>query len=220
MPPRTRYRNQVNRRLAALMFFLALVVADVFVWRQVEAPQELSVRVLMPGAVLVTAPSGRTLLYGAGPDASILRALGEALPYGERRLDIIVEAAPATAEAGGLPSVLARYRVGALINAGEAPSAALAAAESGAGLAPRGAARGMRLELGGAEADVLFPDRDVSGASAAEQVVVLALRAASSTVLLDDAPAALEPYLVKLNENEPIPGLVISTSTPAGAYRF
>jgi hypothetical protein len=78
----------------------------------------------------------------------------------------------------------------------------------------------MRLELGGALAEVLFPDRDVSGASSAEQVAVLELRSGTATILLDDAPSALEPYLAQINESEPAAGLVVSTSTPAGVWRF
>jgi beta-lactamase superfamily II metal-dependent hydrolase len=206
------------RRLAAILLLGVLLVADALIGKFLWAPRAFSVRVLAPGAVLVTAPSGRTLLYGAGKDASILRALGAALPYGDRRIDIVVEAAPAAAEAGGLPSVLARYQVGMLLSAGERASGALAAAESAAGIAPIAASRGMMLDLGGAAAEILFPDRDVSGASAAYQIVVIALRSASTTLLLDDAPSQLEPYLAKLNKNELLPELVISTSTPAGSY--
>jgi beta-lactamase superfamily II metal-dependent hydrolase len=209
-----------RRRALALGALAALIAVNGVVWREALAPARLVVRVLEPGAVLVRSPSGRTLLYGAGPDASILRALGSALPYGARRIDVVVEAAPAGAQAGGLPSVLARYRVGMLISAGEQGSAALSAAESAARISPTIAARGMRLELGGALAEVLFPDRDVSGASSAEQVAVLELRSGTATILLDDAPSALEPYLAQINESEPAAGLVVSTSTPAGVWRF
>ncbi|MBU6321194.1 MAG: hypothetical protein KGI78_00300 [Patescibacteria group bacterium] len=106
----------------------------------VRAP--LGVEALAAGqgsASLVRLPNGRVVLVGAGKDASIARALGEALPFWGRHIDALVLPDESAAVAGGAPFVLARYRVGALLvrsgSATPAREAALTAAARAAGVA-------------------------------------------------------------------------------------
>lgn len=100
-----------------------LIAANVSLYRAVFAPRSLEVSVLDVGekgsAALVRTPDNMTILINAGPDASILRALGGALPLWQRRIDAVVLAGEKTALAGGLPDIERRYRVGAIVRAGD-----------------------------------------------------------------------------------------------------
>ncbi len=96
--------------------FLAggLLLANVSLYRAIFAPHALQVRVLDVGkgdATLVRTPDGATLLIDTGPDASILRALGTALPPWQRTIDAVILTNAKKPSAGGLPDVLSRYRV-------------------------------------------------------------------------------------------------------------
>ena len=105
------------------LLLIVLVEANFFLYSTLFAPKELSVAVLDVGkgsAVLLRTPSGATLLIDAGPDASILRALGEALPMWERRIDAVALTAAAGAAAGGLPEVASRYHTSAPVRFGTA----------------------------------------------------------------------------------------------------
>ena len=122
-----------------MLSIIALVGANVYLYRAVFAPRVVIVELLSVGkgaALLVRMPRGGAVLVGAGPDASIVRALGQALPPWQRRLDALVLPAPTLATSGGAPFVLERYRVGTLLRSSEqgAPTreAALAAAASAA----------------------------------------------------------------------------------------
>lgn len=100
-----------------------LAFANISVYRADLASRAPEVRVLEAGGkgstALVRARSGRTILVNAGPDAGILRALGEALPLWQRRIDVVILTSGATALAGGLPDVERRYRVGAIMRFGD-----------------------------------------------------------------------------------------------------
>ena len=71
-------------------------------------------------ATLVRSPNGKTVLIDTGPDASILRALGSALPLWQRRIDAVVLTSSAARSAGGLPAVQSRYRISKIIHIGNA----------------------------------------------------------------------------------------------------
>lgn len=109
------------RKRYLLLATLLLVGANLFVYSALFEREEVVVTTLSVGgeksgsALLVRAPGGHALLVNAGPDASILRALGEALPPWQRHLDALIILTPALAEAGGAPFVLERYRVSRLL---------------------------------------------------------------------------------------------------------
>jgi beta-lactamase superfamily II metal-dependent hydrolase len=100
-----------------------LILANVIIYRTIFATPLLTVSVLDVGegggensATLVRTPGGATLLIDTGPDASILRALGTALPPWQRSLDAVILTSDKKASVGGLPDVLNRYRVGQQIS--------------------------------------------------------------------------------------------------------
>ncbi|MDO8407913.1 MAG: hypothetical protein Q7S95_01605 [bacterium] len=138
-----------------LWIFLALLaVANIFVYWSISASSSLVAERLSAGegsAVLIRAPGGRAVLVGAGPDASILRALGEALPPWQRSLDALILLDVSANGEGGAPFVLERYRVAHLLRAVERGTptreAALASAASAAHVGVKEIPQGAGLIL-------------------------------------------------------------------------
>lgn len=98
-----------------LLLFVVLIAGNVSVYREIFAPEILNVSVLEVGkkgsAVLVQSPNGKIILIDAGPDASILRALGKELPPWQRKIDAVLLTSEKSSAAGGLPDVLSHYKV-------------------------------------------------------------------------------------------------------------
>jgi len=97
-----------------ILFFI-LLVANFFIYQSLFAPHITEVTVLEVGekgdAILVRTPNGKTLLIDTGPDASILRALGAALPMWQRRIDAVALTSEKTVQIGGLSDVKIRYLI-------------------------------------------------------------------------------------------------------------
>lgn len=77
------------------------------------------------GATLIETPGGRQVLVDAGGSGRRLRtALGDALPFWDRRIDLLVLTGESASHTAALPDVLARYRFDAVMApAGMAPPA-------------------------------------------------------------------------------------------------
>ncbi|HCR52445.1 TPA: hypothetical protein DIV48_02230 [Candidatus Kaiserbacteria bacterium] len=212
-----------------VVVLVAFVAGNVLVYRTAFALPVLEVRVLdtdKDNAVLVRSPSGTTLLINAGKDAGILRELGSALPMWHRNIDSIVLTTVSADSSGGLPHIMERYRVSALVRpraeGTRSQEAALAAAASAQrGLRHFTAERGQRFSLGdGAYADVLWPPNTASALNTADGAVVLRISYGSTSILIqNDLPPRAAAWLAVLNAGFPPPDLVISSSsTPASMY--
>lgn len=97
-----------------VLVFIGLLIANVKVYQTIFAEPVLTVSVLEAGksnAVLIKSPGGKTVLIDTGSDASILRALGSALPMWQRKIDAVILTSPKKTFAGGLPDVMNRYHV-------------------------------------------------------------------------------------------------------------
>jgi beta-lactamase superfamily II metal-dependent hydrolase len=98
-----------------VVILVVLVAANVYFYRALFTSDNLEIKVLDVGekgsATLVRAPGGATILIDTGPDASILRALGTALPPWQRRIDLVILTSTKKSSVGGLPDVLSRYKV-------------------------------------------------------------------------------------------------------------
>jgi competence protein ComEC len=155
-------------------------------------------------AILVEAPSGATLLVDGGPDPDLtLGRLGEALPFYQRRIDIVLLTHPHQDHVGGLVEVLRRYRVGLVLDSGRAfdnPSYARFLELAGDRL--RNARAGQQLDLDGrttlsilypsqTDADGPLPDEDINNAS----VVALLRCDGFSALLTGDAEGPVEARL-------------------------
>lgn len=104
---------------------VALALANVFIFQAVFATPALTVTIAAAGkgsVAIVRIPSGQTILVDTGSDASVLRALGTTLPPWQRHLEAVILTSDKAAQAGGLPSVTARYHVSEVIHLGTAAS--------------------------------------------------------------------------------------------------
>ncbi len=102
------------KRLYFIVCFV-LLIANIQIYRTIFAPRVLEMQTLDVGkgdATLVRMQNGATILIDTGPDASILRALGSALPPWQRKIDIVILTGTKKSVIGGLPDVLNRYTVG------------------------------------------------------------------------------------------------------------
>ena len=94
------------------VLLLILIAANVCVYQTIFAPHTLQIFVLDVGkgnSVLVQTPNKKTILVDAGPDASILRAIGTSLPEWQKDIDDIILTSAKTSFTGGLPEVLQKY---------------------------------------------------------------------------------------------------------------
>lgn len=205
-----------------------LIAANVFVYRAVDMPRVLVITMLEVGkshAVLVQSPSGKTLLIDAGRDASILRALGSALPAWQRQIDAVILTSSSITAAGGLPEVMSRYRISTLIRSGaqwsRSQESVLADAINAEwGLRKIIAQRGERLALGdGVYIDILWPDRDSSFARPVDGTLALRISYGTTSFLIqNNLPPRINKWLDTLDANLPLPNMSISSTTPAGVY--
>ncbi len=185
-------------------------------------------------AILVVAPSGATMLVDGGPDPDVtLRRLGAALPWWQRTIDVVVLTHPHQDHVGGLPAVLQRFEVHAVLDGGRSyPNPAYARllelVARDPGVAYRLARAGSTVSLdrrtavtllypGQDDAAAPLPAGDINNAS-----VVGLLRLGRFTALLTgDAEAPVEALLAARDELTPVDVLKVghhgsnSGTTPA-----
>lgn len=187
---------------------LVLLGANILLW-SVPVPQGLTVSFLNIGqgdAILITGPTGVQVLVDGGPDSSVLREVGQQLPFWDKTLDAVVATHPDQDHIGGLPDILNRYEVGTILEPGiDNTTRAWIAfvdatnAELQSGARHMLARRGMRITLGGgAYADLLYPASDVSAVKDTNSgsVVMRVQYGATSFMLTGDAPAEVEQKVI------------------------
>jgi competence protein ComEC len=113
-------------------------------------------------AALIEAPSGQRILVDGGPSGeAVTDALGRALPFYDRRIDLVVLTHPQADHMAGLPAVLDRFDVGGLMTTRFTNSTALYDEWQLAGASDvrrATATRGQWIDLGdGARLTVLNP---------------------------------------------------------------
>src|SRR3989344_6613268 len=105
------------------LVFVGLLIGNVKVHQTIFAEPLLTVSVLEAGkghVILIRSPSRKTILIDTGSDASILRALGGALPMWQRKIDTVILTSSAARSADGLSVVQSRYHVAKIIRIGDA----------------------------------------------------------------------------------------------------
>lgn len=117
-----------KRERLAVGLLGALVVFDAVLWYLVagraSAGGNLELDFLNIGqgdSELIQLPNGREpihILVDGGPDASVLRELGAALPPGDRYIDLVLMTHPQLDHFGGFVDLLERYDVGAFLGNG------------------------------------------------------------------------------------------------------
>lgn len=160
-------------------------------------------------SILVEGPTGTQMLVDGGPDRSVLRQLPKVMRLFDRRIDLIVETHPDKDHIAGLTDVFDRYRISYFMSPGIPNSTAAAkgleeAEASEPNVQAFIARRGMRIHLGGgAYADVLYPDRDVSkGPTNEGSIVMHVVYGMTSFMLTGDAPMDVEEHILALDAND------------------
>jgi competence protein ComEC len=173
----------------------ALAVCAILVWKAgVDRPDgRLSMTVLETGGgqgVLITSPTGRSILVGGGAEATPLReSISRRLPLFHRSLDWLILGASDSDSLAGLRDISEHLSIEAGLICGEprAPwSVSLLAELAAAGTKLEPAASGQRLELGG--------DATLEVLHASDEGCLLLVRHGRSSVLL--APG-IEPESVE-----------------------
>jgi competence protein ComEC len=157
-------------------------------------------------AIYIEGPTGIQVLIDGGPDKTVLSELGEAMPFYDRTLDILIATHPDKDHIAGFIDVLDRYEVSYFFEPGiGSDTAAYAALKSAVaqeeGLQKIFPRKGMILELGeGARLEVLFPDRDIFKGETNTMSVIAVLRYGKTCFLFSgDAPKQVERYILALH---------------------
>ena len=199
----------MQKRHTLYLLVAAFLAVNAVVWGAVLKTHEeprLTVSFLDVGqgdAILIEGPTGIQMLIDGGRDRAVLRELPKAMGFLDRSLDVVVETHPDADHIGGLPSVFERYAVGRFLEPGipndtNATFALIDAVQKEPGIETAIARSGQRILLGGgAYADILFPDRDVSTYETnTGSIVMRVVYGDTSFMLTGDAPSEIEDYLV------------------------
>lgn len=196
---------------ALLLLVLILLLGNgsvALLYAKGTSPRELTVSFLDVGqgdAILIEGPTGIELLVDGGKDRSVLRELPRVMGPLDRSIDMVLATHPDADHIGGLPDVLARYRVSSVLMPARGTDSPQAARFADAiAKEPNASGRivesGQRIHLGGgAYADVLYPDenaatlRETNDASVMLRVVY----GETEFLLTGDAPAWAEDRVVK-----------------------
>lgn len=187
------------------VFILVLIALCAIVFT-VPTPKGLTVSFLDVGqgdAIFIQTGDGVELLIDGGPDSSVLRGLGNQMPFWDRRIDAVVATHPDKDHIGGLVDVLKRYSVGTIVESGVSHDTSFtrsfengSQSENAARILAR---RGMRLQLGkDVHADVLYPTSDVSKLKEtnAGSIALRVVYGETEFMLTGDAPSSVEKLLV------------------------
>jgi competence protein ComEC len=209
--------------------FAVLLGLNAYVWSlflYVPAPH-LTVAVLDIGqgdSIYVEGPTGIQMLVDGGPDHSVLRQLPKEMRFFDRSLDLMVETHPDKDHIAGLTDVLGRYQVSYFMSPGIPGSTATAqglehAVSQEPGMRSLTARRGMRIHMGGgAYADVLYPDHDVSKGETNEGSIVMhVVYGKTSFMLTGDAPSDVEAHLIALDSAQ-LPSTVLKAGHHGSKY--
>lgn len=224
----TRYTEAVSNKRNLLIGLILLGIAgNAIVWVVYFArpAHALTVSVLDIGqgdSILIQGPTGTQILVDGGPDRSVLRELPKVMGPFDRSLDLVVETHPDADHITGLSYVFDRYAVARFMSPGipddtNASRALDAALVREPGLESLIARRGLRIHLGGgAYADVLYPDRDVSKMNTNDGSVVLHIVYGKTAFMLTgDLPSPEEGWLITLDGED---GELISDVLKAGHH--
>ena len=195
-------------RKAKLVVILILIPLALYIWFLVLNPKlkHLTVSFLDVGqgdAILVEGPTGIQMLVDGGRDHAVLRELPRQMGPFDRSIDVVIATHPDADHIGGLSSVFERYSVEVFVEPGipndtNATFALVSAVDLEPGLQKIVARTGQRIDLGGgAYADILFPDRDVSTYETnTGSIVMRVVYGETSFMLSGDSPSQIEDYLV------------------------
>lgn len=159
-------------------------------------------------AVLIESPTGNQLLIDGGPDKNILNALGRAMPFYDKSIDMVLTTHPDQDHIGGIPEVLKNYTVSQYISNGATSttgySKELESEVIEKNIKKEIVRAGEVIDLGGgAYLKILYPVSDQKGTDTNEYSIVAKLYYGDSTfIFTGDAPTDVEKYLANTSGKE------------------
>jgi competence protein ComEC len=196
----------------------AIAIVPLLVWNSaasVGPPDSLTVRFLDVGqgdAALVTTPGGVAMLVDGGPDEE--QVATELSALGVKRLDVVVASHPHADHVVGLPSVLARFQVGVVLQPGCPSTSALQVdldrAIADEGIEVRTPWAGETFVVGDVRLDVLSPHECYTGTESDTNNDALVIRLAHGGDVVLFATEPEEPAQEWLLEQHAEAGLDLS----------
>ena len=161
------------RNIFKYLLVLTLLSLAFLLWRQVFYLEKTALEfyVLDVGqgdAIFIETPSKNQILIDGGPDRSVLKELGEVMPFWDRTIDLVILTHPNLDHVAGLVEVLKNYKVERLIDTEDnyylAEYEELKKIASEKNIKRLIARRGLKVILDpGVELMVLHPDSLVGG---------------------------------------------------------
>ncbi|KND48585.1 MAG: competence protein ComEC [Parcubacteria bacterium C7867-005] len=191
---------------------VALILGNICVWAEiyVRRPSNLlNVYFFDVGqgdSIFVDTPTHKHILIDGGSNNRVLSMLGEVLPFGDRKIDVLLATHPDRDHIGGLSEVVSRFDVKIFISPGiESPTTVddeLDLSIQREGSQRILAKRGTTIDFGdGVKLVLLFPDRDVSDWETNDASIVAKLVYGEHSFLLTgDSSKKTEYLLLGLNE--------------------
>ncbi len=111
------------KRKVILISFSFFLILNIFIWSAIyiQGHGKLKVDFLDVGqgdSIYIQAPNGNNILIDGGIDRKVLSSLGNVLPFGNKKIDIVLGTHPDADHIGGLPFVFDNYKVSAYIDNG------------------------------------------------------------------------------------------------------
>jgi len=212
-----------NRRSLKIWFAVMLLLAVAIVLGQrtfADNNNLLRVVALNIGqgdSIYIEAPNGAQMLIDGGPDHSIIRELGEVMPFGDNSIDVIVVTNPDKDHIGGFIDVLENYDVGLVLEPGTNSSTEiykqLEDSIEARGIKDIVARKGMKITLDSQNEvsfNVLFPDRDVSNWTTNDgSIVGKIIYGDTSFMMTGDATAKTEGIILGGSDKNEIKSTVL-----------
>lgn len=192
-----------------------IACVPLLVWNSatsVGPPSTLTVRFFDVGqgdAALVTTPAGMTMLVDGGPDEDLVAT--ELAALGVKRIDVVVASHPHADHVVGLPSVLARFQVGVVLQPGCESTSALQVdlerAIADEGIEVRTPWAGESFAVGDVRLDVISPHECYTGTESDTNNDALVIRLVQGDDVVLFATEPEEPAQEWLLEQEADQGL-------------
>lgn len=190
---------------------ITLFILNLFVWllplqTKVGKLKVYFFNVGQGDAILIDSPTHGRVLIDGGPDRTVLTELGKVLPFGDKRIDVVMESHPDRDHIGGLPEILERFEVEVFLEPGVESSNTiddeLHERVRGEGIKNLLARRNMVVDFGdGAKLIILFPNTDVSTWETNDASIVAKLVYGDTSLLLTgDSTKKAEYILLGLNK--------------------
>lgn len=198
--------KHINNNLK--QYFLTILVAlnaVIFYTIYYITDQKMVVTFLDVGqgdAIFIKAPGGHQMLIDGGPNNSVLRELGQVMPFYDRSIDVVLATHADQDHIGGLIEVLNRYEVDLFVRTNSTSSSAvyeeLIKIIKDKDIKENIVTSPRILSLGSdADFDIIFPTQNTEGWETNDASIVGKLVYGSTSFLFTgDSPQEIEKYLV------------------------